>query len=130
MAKSLPEQIRELTEALAKTDAQLQVLASRLAAQEKDIERGARRDDEAIAKTAATDALIAQLRTEADAFRDELRRALDRLAASEARNAMLEERSRHGEKTADRGWQLWLAALGCGLGLVSLLVTAALQLKK
>ncbi len=130
MAKSLPEQIRELTEALAKTDAQLQVLASRLAAHEKDIERGARRDDEAIARTATVDALLTQLRAEADASRDEMRRALDRLAAGEARNAALEERARHHEKHADRGWQLWLAALGFGFGLVSLLVTAALQLKK
>jgi hypothetical protein len=47
-----------------------------------------------------------------------------------AKNATLEERSRHHEKTSDRGWQLWLAALGFGFGLISLLVTAALQLKK
>lgn len=47
-----------------------------------------------------------------------------------ARNAALEERSRHQEKTSDRGWQLWLAALGFGFGLLSLLVTAALQLKR
>lgn len=58
---------------------------------------------------------------------DELRNKVADLAA---KNAALEERSRHHEKTADRGWQLWLAALGFGFGLVSLLVTAALQLKK
>jgi hypothetical protein len=54
----------------------------------------------------------------------------DKLAEQTAKNAMLEERSRGQEKTSDRGWQLWLAALGFGFGLVSLLITAALQLKK
>jgi|GEM_PF-2862769 len=47
-----------------------------------------------------------------------------------AKNAALEERARGQEKTADRGWQLWLAALAFGFSLISLLVTAALQLKK
>lgn len=46
------------------------------------------------------------------------------------KNATLEERARNQEKTADRGWQLWLADLGFGFGLISLLITAALQLKK
>jgi len=46
------------------------------------------------------------------------------------KNATLEERCRNLEKHADRGWQLWLAALGFGFGLVSLLITVALQLKK
>jgi septal ring factor EnvC (AmiA/AmiB activator) len=41
-----------------------------------------------------------------------------------------DERTRALEKQSDRGWQLWLAALGFGFGLLSLLVTAALQLKK
>lgn len=41
-----------------------------------------------------------------------------------------DERTRALEKFSDRGWQLWLAALGFGFGLLSLLVTAALQLKK
>jgi hypothetical protein len=58
---------------------------------------------------------------------DELR---NKVAELTAKNAMLEERSRGQEKTTDRGWQLWLAALGFGFGLLSLLVTAALQLKK
>ena len=52
------------------------------------------------------------------------------VADLQQKNAALEERSRGQEKTTDRGWQLWLAALGFGFGLVSLLVTAALQLKK
>jgi hypothetical protein len=58
---------------------------------------------------------------------DELRNKVADLAA---KNAVMEERSRHQEKAGDRGWQLWLAVLGFGFGLVSLLVTAALQLKK
>ena len=58
---------------------------------------------------------------------DELR---NKVADLTAKNAALEERARHSEKAADRGWQLWLAALGFGFGLVSLLVTATLQLKK
>lgn len=53
-----------------------------------------------------------------------------KIADLTTKNAALEERSRHQEKTPDRGWQLWLAALGFGFGLVSLLITAALQLKK
>jgi outer membrane murein-binding lipoprotein Lpp len=53
-----------------------------------------------------------------------------KVAELTAKNASLEERSRQEEKTSDRGWQLWLAALGFGFGLISLLVTAALQLKK
>ncbi len=54
----------------------------------------------------------------------------DKVVDLTAKNAVLEERARHHEKTSDRGWQLWLAALGFGFGLVSLLITAALQLKK
>lgn len=54
----------------------------------------------------------------------------NKVAELAAKNAALEERARSHEKTADRGWQLWLAALGFGFGLISLLVTAALQLKK
>jgi hypothetical protein len=54
----------------------------------------------------------------------------EQIADLQQKNAALEERSRHQEKTSDRGWQLWLAALGFGFGLISLLVTAALQLKK
>lgn len=46
------------------------------------------------------------------------------------RNASLEQRCAALEKQSDRGWQLWLAALGFGFGLISLLVTTALQLKK
>ncbi len=53
--------------------------------------------------------------------------ALELLDEKEKR---FDERTRYLEKFSDRGWQLWLAALGFGLGLVSLLVTAALQLKK
>ena len=41
-----------------------------------------------------------------------------------------EERARTLEKTSDRGWQLWLAVLGFAFGLLSLLATAVLQLKK
>lgn len=55
---------------------------------------------------------------------------LVKIADLVAKNAAHEERSRHQEKTSDRGWQLWLAALGFGFGLLSLLVTAALQLKR
>ncbi|MBP3957445.1 hypothetical protein J8F10_19535 [Gemmata sp. G18] len=58
---------------------------------------------------------------------DELRNKVSELTA---KNAALEERARHQEKTTDRGWQLWLAALGFGFGLISLLITVALQLKK
>lgn len=58
---------------------------------------------------------------------DDLR---NKVADLTAKNAALEERARLQEKNADRGWQLWLAALGFGFGLISLLVTAALQLKK
>lgn len=58
---------------------------------------------------------------------DELR---NKVADLTAKNATLEERARHSEKSSDRGWQLWLAALGFGFGLVSLLVTAALHFKK
>ncbi|AWM35939.1 hypothetical protein GobsT_63260 [Gemmata obscuriglobus] len=69
---------------------------------------------------------------------DELRNKVVELAV---KNAALEERARGQkesweerartlEKNADRGWQLWLAALRFGFGLISLLVTAALQLKK
>ena len=130
MATTQAEQIRELTTALLEMSAKLQVLTARVTDQEKYIERGVRRDEDFIAKHAAADQRVAQLRAEADASRDEMRRALDRLAAGEARNAALEERARHHEKHADRGWQLWLAALGFGFGLVSLLVTASLQLKK
>ena len=54
----------------------------------------------------------------------------NKVADLTAKNAALDERSRNQEKTADRGWQLWLAALGFGFGLISLLVTASLQLKK
>lgn len=54
----------------------------------------------------------------------------NKVAELTAKNAALEERSRGQEKTSDRGWQLWLAALGFGFGLISLLVTTALQLKK
>jgi chromosome segregation ATPase len=130
MAKSQAEQVRELTDTLTRADAQLQLLISRVAEQDEEIKRAARRDEEFIAKHAASDERIAQLRTEVTTLREELRRAEERLAISEAKNAALEERSRSHEKTSDRGWQLWLAALGFGFGLLSLLVTAALQLKK
>jgi hypothetical protein len=53
---------------------------------------------------------------------DELRNKVVELTA---KNAALEERSRNQEKTSDRGSQRWLAALGFGFGLLSLLVTAA-----
>ncbi|MCI0704369.1 MAG: hypothetical protein L0241_25200 [Planctomycetia bacterium] len=49
---------------------------------------------------------------------------------SNQRITAVEQRSSSLEKTSDRGWQLWLAALGFGFGLISLLITAALQLKK
>lgn len=51
----------------------------------------------------------------------ELRRAITDLTV---KNAALEERARHQEKNADRGWQLWLAILGFGFGLFGLLVIA------
>ncbi len=54
----------------------------------------------------------------------------NKVAELTAKNAALEERSRHHERTGDRGWRLWLAALGFGFGLLSLLVTGAPQLKK
>lgn len=50
-------------------------------------------------------------------------RAGERVAALEQRCAAL-------EKQSDRGWQMWLAALGFGFGLFNLLLTAALQLRK
>lgn len=65
--------------------------------------------------------------TEHKRIEEELR---NKVADLTAKNAALEERSRGHEKTSDRGWQLWLAALGFGFGLISLLITAALQLKK
>jgi hypothetical protein len=65
--------------------------------------------------------------TERAKIEDELR---TKVAELTAKSAVLEERSRTQEKTSDRGWQLWLAALGFGFGLLSLLITAALQLKK
>ena len=71
-----------------------------------------------------------QLRAELAASREETRRVLDRLAAVEARGAATEERSKAQEKQSDRGWQMWLAALGFGFGLLNLLITAALQLRK
>ena len=37
-----------------------------------------------------------------------------KVAELTAKNAALEERARGQEKTSDRGWQLWLAALGFG----------------
>ncbi|MCI0701501.1 MAG: hypothetical protein L0241_10505 [Planctomycetia bacterium] len=54
----------------------------------------------------------------------------EKIAKLTEKNTALEERARNQEKTSDRGWQLWLAALGFGFGLISLLITAALQLKK
>jgi septation ring formation regulator EzrA len=130
MARTLADQIQDLNAALAEMSTNVKVLTARVADQEKQIERGARRDEEFIAKSVAADERIVQLRGEVTTLREDLRRALDRLAASEAKNAALDERSRHLEKTGDRGWQLWLAVLGFGFGLVSLLVTAALQFKK
>lgn len=58
---------------------------------------------------------------------DELR---SKVANLTAKSAALEERAKYQEKNSDRGWQLWLAALGFGFGLIRLLVTASLQLKK
>jgi hypothetical protein len=70
---------------------------------------------------------LTELRLQTLERHDELR---NKVADLTAKNAALEERSRGQEKTSDRGWQLWLAALGFGFGLLSLLVTASLQLKK
>jgi hypothetical protein len=47
-----------------------------------------------------------------------------------AKNATLEERARQQEKTSDRGWQLWVAVLGFAFGLINMIITGALQLKK
>jgi Skp family chaperone for outer membrane proteins len=79
---------------------------------------------------AITDLKVQQLE-DRDAERKRTEEELrNKVAELSAKNAALEERSRQQEKTSDRGWQLWLAALGFGFGLLSLLVTAALQLKK
>jgi hypothetical protein len=130
VAKTQGDQIRELTVAVARLEAQLSLLEERVANLQRDAERRSAKDEDFIAKSAIADERMAQLRTEVTTLREELRRAVERLTTSEAKNAALEERSRSHEKTADRGWQLWLAALGFGFGLISLLVTAALQLKK
>ena len=47
-----------------------------------------------------------------------------------AKIAVLEERARQQEKTSDRGWQLWVAVLGFAFGLINMIITGALQLKK
>ncbi|MBY0460381.1 MAG: hypothetical protein K2V38_23955 [Gemmataceae bacterium] len=45
-------------------------------------------------------------------------------------DAKFDQRCAALEKQADRGWQMWLGACGFGFGLLNLLLTAALQLKK
>ncbi len=70
-----------------------------------------RRNEEFIAKHASNEAVVALLRTEVATLSEELRRALDRLAAGEAKNALLEERSRGHEKTTDRGFNFLQAFL-------------------
>ena len=46
------------------------------------------------------------------------------------RVAALEQRCAAMEKLSDRGWQVRLAAVAFGFSVISLLLTAALQLKK
>lgn len=111
MAKTQAEQIRELTATLTRVEAQLQLHIERVAEQSEELKRAARRDEEFIAKHAANEALVAHLRAEVATLREELRRALDRLAAGEAKNALLEERSRGHEKTTDRGFNFLQAFL-------------------
>lgn len=124
------EQIRELGANLTKAESQLQLALSRIADLESTLEKAAEREKADAVRDGIADERAARMRAELDATKDELRRALERIAVTEARNAALEERARGQEKTTDRGWQLWLAVLAFGFSLVSLLVTAALQLKK
>src|SRR4051812_12607042 len=119
MAKTHAERIQELTDVLTEANVKIQILLAQIAAQEKEIARGARLDDEFIAKQAATEERLASLQVEMSTFRADLRTVLDRLAVSEAKNAALEVRARHQEKTSDRGWQLWIAILGFSFGLIS-----------
>jgi hypothetical protein len=58
------------------------------------------------------------LREELASTRIELRQAVDRIVAVEARNAVLEERCQALQKLSDRGWQIWLALIGAGLALL------------
>jgi hypothetical protein len=54
----------------------------------------------------------------------------NKVAELTTKNATLEERARQQEKTSDRGWQLWLAVFGFAFGLINMIITGALQLKK
>lgn len=64
----------------------------------------------------------ARYRAELADLRAESRRLADRQAATEAKNAALEQRLAAGEKHDDRTWQAWLALIGAGVAvLVALL---------
>ncbi len=73
---------------------------------------------------------IAHLKDSLKDLQATTKEAQQALAKPAERVASLEQRCAALEKQSDRGWQLWLAALGFGFGLLSLLITAAIQLRK
>jgi hypothetical protein len=94
--------IQEVNAAPTEMSTRLELLIERVAEQDNAIQRSTQREAELTVKSAVADAHISRLQTEMATLREQLRRALDRLDASEAKNAVLEERSRHQERTIDR----------------------------
>jgi len=73
---------------------------------------------------------LKELKEDVEQLEQRVQQVETRQSASDQRVAAVEQRSSALEKQSDRGWQLWLAALAFGFSLVTLIVTAALQLRK